>query len=110
MSTDQVFDGGLPAGQFYTVDSERHSVNDYSRSKVACEDAVRATVSRFAIFRLSVVIGAAGGFLGGFLLPALEGSQPVRLFSDELRNFTYIEDIVAAVRWFFSGLPSSKRW
>jgi dTDP-4-dehydrorhamnose reductase len=61
ISTDYVFDGARPPPQPYTEDDATRPVSVYGASKLAGEEAVRASGARWAILRTAWLYGRHGG-------------------------------------------------
>ena len=61
ISTDYVFDGERPPPQPYTEDDATRPLSVYGASKLAGEEAIRATGARWAILRTAWLYGRYGG-------------------------------------------------
>jgi len=59
ISTDYVFDGKLKNGE-YATDAQTNPLNEYGRTKLAGEQAVQNTMSKYYIIRTSWVFGKYG--------------------------------------------------
>ncbi|MCM6880979.1 dTDP-4-dehydrorhamnose reductase [Enterococcus italicus] len=59
ISTDYVFDGKLKNGE-YDTDAQTNPLNEYGRTKLAGEQAVQNTMSKYYIIRTSWVFGKYG--------------------------------------------------
>jgi dTDP-4-dehydrorhamnose reductase len=97
LSTDFVFSGekGL-----YTEEEERRPVNYYGETKVLAEDEVKKYVYEWSIVRTVLVYGKP--FLNRqniltTVAAALQKSQKLNIFNDQVRTPTYVEDLAAAI-------------
>lgn len=93
-STDIVFPGRTTA---YTEDVEPGPINDYGRSKTAAEKAVLLIAPQAAIVRTSVLYSVEHvGPTGEAILAAALGHADTTFYTDEVRSFTHIDDLVSS--------------
>lgn len=95
LSTDFVFDGNR--GNYEEQDNIFPSTR-YGRSKQMAEEIVcSSTSSPHTVLRLALVYGfgipSAQGMVG-WLRDALLANRPVTLFTDEIRNPVYLDDVL----------------
>lgn len=106
MSTDALLDG--ESGP-YVEDAEPDPVHEYGRWKARAELHVRAAMPGAAVVRTSLIVRAdPPDPSSATLLDALRRGEPVRLFTDELRCPTAVEDLAAQV-WEVARLPADRR-
>lgn len=93
-STQYVFDGE-PAGRPpYTINDKTRPVNNYGRTKLAGEEAVRSACSRSYVVRTSWVYGMGkDSFLCTVHADLKEGKR-VRVIDDIWSSTTYVEDLI----------------
>jgi dTDP-4-dehydrorhamnose reductase len=99
VSTDFVFDGKDGP---YEEDARPNPVNDYGRTKLAGENAVReAGPSKWAIARTVLVYGTADGPTRSnvvlWVLNNLLQNEPLHVVDDQWRTPTYVEDLAAGI-------------
>ncbi|MFN3743368.1 MAG: dTDP-4-dehydrorhamnose reductase [Hyphomicrobiaceae bacterium] len=109
ISTDQVFDGTKPGP--YVEGDATAPLSAYGRSKLAGEEAVRATAPRHIILRTSWVYSPFGtNFVINMLRLARQRAE-VRVVNDQTGNPTYAphlaEAILGIARAVTAGPPSS---
>jgi dTDP-4-dehydrorhamnose reductase len=100
ISTDLVFDG--KKGR-YTEDDVPVGINEYAKSKILAEDAVRFLDPAAVILRVSVLYGPGGGPHAGFLdevLARWRSGEPMTFFTDQFRSPTFVPQIAEAVEAF----------
>jgi dTDP-4-dehydrorhamnose reductase len=106
MSTDALLDGERGP---YAEDAEPDPVHEYGRWKARAELHVRASIPGAAVVRTSLIVRADPPDAGSAtLLDALRRGEPVRLFTDELRCPTAVEDLAAQL-WEVARLPADRR-
>lgn len=96
ISTDYVFDGKNGP---YTEEDRPNPLSYYGKSKLASENALRASGVEFLIFRTIVLYGLAPGVRPNFalwLIQNLEKNMPVRVVNDQLCNPTLADDLAYA--------------
>jgi len=95
VSTDYVFDGRKAAP--YVEDDPPAPLNAYGRTKLAGEEAVRASGVRHLIVRSAWFFAPWGGsFVSGILSQAREG-KPLRVVDDVRGSPTSVTDLAEAV-------------
>ena len=96
-STQYAFDGE-PLGRLpYTIEDDPRPVNNYGRTKVAGEAAVRAACARSFIVRTSWIYG---GGKNSFLCTGandLKAGKRVRAIDDIWSSTTYVDDLIERV-------------
>ena len=95
VSTDYVFDGQLPLGQFYAPDAAPAPVSVYGQSKAAGECAVTAW-SKHYLVRTSWVIGTGHNFVATMAKLAENGVDP-SVVSDQHGRLTSAADLAAGI-------------
>lgn len=104
VSTDYVFDGQLPLGQFYTPDAAPAPVSVYGQSKAAGECAVTAWPKHYLV-RTSWVIGSGHNFVATMARLAENGVDP-SVVSDQHGRLTSAADLAAGLLHLVdSGAP-----
>jgi dTDP-4-dehydrorhamnose reductase len=94
LSTDFVFDGKRG---MYREDDPVAPVNYYGETKVRAEELVKRYDGPWSVARTVLVYGASRGGRGNLLTMvagALAEGRPLRIFNDQLRTPTYVEDLV----------------
>jgi dTDP-4-dehydrorhamnose reductase len=102
VSTDFVFDG--EKGK-YKEEDERKPVNYYGETKCLAEDIVMAYEYRWAIARTVMVYGKAIPGKHNFVTQIaehLKTGQSATIFVDQVRTFTYVEDLVKGIEVIIS--------
>ena len=97
VSTDFVFDG-LEGP--YAEDDTTNPVNYYGRTKLEAEDAVKDYEYDWAIVRTVLVYGkpqAGRENLLTIVQNSLTEGKSIRIFDDQYRTPTYVEDLAAAI-------------
>ncbi len=106
VSTDLVFDGNLPAGELYKVDSPLSPSNAYGKFKADMERQLKNISSGIVIARSSLILslkddsveGSTHGKAIRFVLSAINGDHgQIELFEDELRCMSFADDLGAAL-------------
>lgn len=96
-STQYAFDGE-PAGRLpYTIEDEPRPVNNYGRTKVAGEAAVRAACPRSFIVRTSWVYGSGKNSFLCTVPNDLKARKIVRAIDDIWSSTTYVDDLIDRV-------------
>ena len=98
LSTDFVFDGEKG---MYSEDDDPRPVNYYGVTKLEAENAVKNYSFRWSIVRTVLVYGnPQGGRQNILTLVAqkLQNSEAYKVFDDQVRTPTYVEDLVSAVK------------
>jgi len=106
LSTNEVFDGQRTDGRGYVEDDQARPLNPYGASKLAGEEAARATFERAGmserlwIVRTAWLFGPPGNDFPAKITAAarrLRSGQPLRVVSDEYGSPTYTLDLARAV-------------
>jgi dTDP-4-dehydrorhamnose reductase len=93
-STQYAF-AGEPVGRApYTIDDEPRPVNNYGRTKLAGEAAVRSICLRSHIIRTSWVYGSGKNSFLCTVLGDLGSGKRVRAIDDIWSSTTYVEDLI----------------
>ena len=88
-STDQVFDG--EKGN-YTIQDEAKPLNQYGSQKFKAENQIYQVYANSVICRLSLMLGAHGGYEKTFV-ENLKAGKTQTLFTDEIRSVAKVEDV-----------------
>ncbi|GJQ08329.1 hypothetical protein GpartN1_g120.t1 [Galdieria partita] len=97
ISTDQVFDGNLKTGR-YKEDDPVHPTNPYASYKAEMEEQLLSLGGDILICRTSLILTLnPPGKAIRFILDALEPESEIELFTDELRNMSFSEDLGSAL-------------
>ena len=94
ISTDFIFKGTAP---FYTESDAGDPVNYYGLTKLEAEEKVKQYGGDWTIVRPILIYGqpqAGRSNILTFVADALRAGKPVRLFTDQQRRPTYVEDLV----------------
>jgi dTDP-4-dehydrorhamnose reductase len=105
ISTNEVFDGGLPDGAAYGPGATPAPINAYGASKLAAEraatDAYHSVPGRLGIVRTAWLFGSPDTDFPGRILGAAsrarESGQPLRVVGDEWGTPTYTHDLAEAI-------------
>ncbi|WP_424348204.1 sugar nucleotide-binding protein [Kocuria sp. CH-021] len=95
VSTDYVFDGGLPLERAYSVDSPVAPLSVYGQSKAAGE-AAATSVRRHWLVRTSWVIGRGPNFVMTMERLAAQDVDP-RVVNDQVGRLTFAEDLAEGI-------------
>jgi len=93
VSSDYVFDGKLGP---YVEDDKPEPLSYYGKTKLASENALRASDLDFVIARTMVLYGYVPGVKPNFalwLIESLEKKAPVRVVDDQFGNPTLVDDL-----------------
>ncbi|GJD10286.1 dTDP-4-dehydrorhamnose reductase [Galdieria sulphuraria] len=97
VSTDQVFDGKLKNGR-YKEDDPIRPTNPYASCKAEMEEQLLRLGGDILICRTSLVLTLEPpGKAVRFILDALEPESNIEIFTDELRNMSFSEDLGSAL-------------
>src|SRR5690349_5482407 len=97
LSTDFVFSGNEG---FYNEVDERDPVNYYGQTKVLAEDKVTEYLFDWSIVRTVLVYGETFSGRENIVTntaKALQQGRPLKIFTDQLRTPTYVEDLAAGI-------------
>jgi dTDP-4-dehydrorhamnose reductase len=97
LSTDFVFSGEKG---FYKEDDERAPVNYYGETKVLAEDEVMKYPFDWTIARTILVYGKTFSGRENIVTntaKALQQGKPLKIFNDQVRTPTYVEDLAAGL-------------
>lgn len=95
VSTDAVFDGN--SQRPYVETDEVNPPSVYGKSKVAAEDAVKKTVTRYWIFRVSVLFGPGKANFVNKALCKAWGKESYVVANDQLGSATYTLDAAETI-------------
>ena len=98
LSTDFIFNGEKG---FYREDDDPDPVNYYGETKLEAEKLVRPYPAPWAIVRTILVYGDPKSGRQNILTmvsSALKKGEEVKIFSDQLRTPTYVEDLVKGIK------------
>jgi dTDP-4-dehydrorhamnose reductase len=93
-STQYAFDGEPVGRPPYTINDETRPVNNYGRTKLAGEAAVRLVCSRSYIIRTSWVYGSGKNSFLCTVHGDLKKGKRVRVIDDIWSSTTYVEDLI----------------
>lgn len=93
-STDYVFDGSKPSA--YTEDDLPDPKNVYGRTKLAGEQAIRASGCKHLILRTSWVYGVHGGNFMKTILRLAKERDELRIVADQFGAPTWARDLAKA--------------
>jgi dTDP-4-dehydrorhamnose reductase len=93
-STQYAFHGEPVGRPPYTIDDETYPVNNYGRTKLAGEAAVRLACSRSYIIRTSWVYGSGKDSFLCTVHDDLRNGKRVRVIDDIWSSTTYVEDLM----------------
>lgn len=106
LSSDVVFDGATGP---YSEQSTPNPINDYGRSKLAGEEAVRSAHPQALVVRTSVLVGrdrAQRHPFSAFVLEQAAAGTEIVLYENERRNFYPVTHAATAV-WECVGTDAS---
>jgi dTDP-4-dehydrorhamnose reductase len=92
--TQYVFAGEPLGRQPYTVEDEARPVNNYGRTKLAGEEAVRSACARSYIIRTSWIYGSGKNSFLSTVYEDLKAGKTVRAIDDIWSSTTYVEDLI----------------
>ncbi|MGH7887273.1 MAG: SDR family oxidoreductase, partial [Candidatus Binatia bacterium] len=96
-STQYAFEGEPVGRAPYTIQDEPQPVNNYGRTKVAGEEAVRAASVRSYIIRTSWVYGSGKNSFLCVVHNDLRAGKKVRAIDDIWSSTTYVNDLIERV-------------
>ncbi|GAC1427005.1 MAG: SDR family oxidoreductase [Flavisolibacter sp.] len=97
LSTDFVFDG---QSGMYQEEDETSPVNYYGLTKVLAEEKVRNYAFNWSIARTVLVYGKTLGGRPNLITStaiALKRGDPLKIFNDQVRTPTYVEDLASGI-------------
>ena len=94
-STDYVFPG--TGEDFYEVDSPKGPQSVYGRTKLEGEEAVRETLEKYFILRISWVFGINGGNFMRTMLRLSNDHDTLRVVCDQIGSPTYAHDLAPLI-------------
>lgn len=97
ISTDYVFDGKNGP---YTEKNPTNPVSYYGRTKLAGENELRISGSKFTILRINVLYGPAKFGKPDFVkwvINSLRDKKQIKIVNDQFNNPTFADDVVQAV-------------
>lgn len=107
ISTDYVFDGS--GERPFTEESEVAPLGIYGSSKLAGEDAIRATLERYIILRTSWVFGASGNNFVKTMLRLAETRGELGVVGDQFGAPTSARGIAKAITSVISSMSDAER-
>ncbi len=96
-STDYIFDGKNGP---YTEDDKPNPIGYYGRTKLASENSIRVSGTRYTIIRSNVLYGPSKYGRPDFVkwvINSLQNGERICIVTDQIGNPTYIDDLVDAV-------------
>ena len=94
-STDYVFSG--TGEDFYEVDSPKGPQSVYGWTKLEGEEAVRETLEKYFILRISWVFGINGGNFVRTMLRLSNDHDTLRVVNDQIGSPTYAHDLAPLI-------------
>lgn len=94
-STDYIFPG--TGEDFYEVDSPKGPQSVYGRTKLEGEEAVRETLEKYFILRISWVFGINGGNFVRTMLRLSNDHDTLRVVNDQIGSPTYAHDLAPLI-------------
>lgn len=97
LSSDYIFDGKNGP---YSEKDKPNPLGYYGRTKLAAENSIRISGTRFTIIRTNILYGIAKyGRLDfvKWVINSLQANELIRIVTDQTGNPTYIDDILAAI-------------
>ena len=97
ISSDYIFDGKEGP---YTEDDIPNPISYYGRTKLAAENSLRTSGTRFTILRTNVLYGAVLDVHFDFVkwvVENLKGEKQIRIVTDQINNPAFIDDLVLAI-------------
>jgi len=96
-STDYIFDGKNGP---YTEEDKPNPIGYYGRTKLASENSIRISGTRFSIIRTNILYGQIKYGRPDFVkwvINSLQKGEKIFIVTDQIGNPTYIDDLVNAV-------------
>lgn len=96
-STDYIFDGKNGP---YSENDKPNPVGYYGRTKLASENSIKTSGTRFTIIRPNILYGSAKHGRPDFVkwvIESLHDGKTIRIVTDQIGNPTYVDDLVAAI-------------
>jgi dTDP-4-dehydrorhamnose reductase len=97
ISSDYVFDGKEGP---YTEDDIPHPISYYGRTKLAAENAVRTSGTKFTIIRTNVLYGSGEKNRPDFaswVIDSLSKGKEIKIVTDQYNNPAFIDDLVDGI-------------
>ncbi len=97
ISTEYMFDGKNGP---YTEDDKPNPIGYYGRTKLASENSIHVSGTRYTIVRSNVLYGPSKYSRPDFVkwvVNSLQNGEKIRIVTDQIGNPTYIDDLVDAV-------------
>lgn len=101
ISTDFVFDGEKPVGEFYTEDDVPRAINWYGQTKLDGEKKVQESGADFVILRIAYPYGVSSAEKKDFVRiigARLKEGKEIRGVTDHIMCPTFIDDIAQGLR------------
>ena len=96
-STDYIFDGKNGP---YTENDKPNPIGYYGRTKLASENSIKTSGTRFTIIRTNILYGPAKYGRPDFVrwaVDSLRDGKTIKIVTDQIGNPTYVDDLVAAI-------------
>ena len=97
ISTDYIFDGKEGP---YSEKDKPNPISYYGRTKLASENALRISGSKYTIVRTNVLYGPSKYGAPDFVkwvVDSLSADKPIRIVTDQIGNPTFIPDLANAI-------------
>ena len=97
ISTDYIFDG--KNGPYSEIDTP-NPLGYYARTKLASENALKISGTKYSILRTNVLYGTAKFSRPDFVkwvVDSLKAEKHIRIVDDQINNPTFIDDLVQAI-------------
>ena len=96
-STDYIFDGKNGP---YTENDKPNPIGYYGRTKLASENSIKTSGTRFTVIRTNILYGPAKYGRPDFVrwaVDSLRDGKTIKIVTDQIGNPTYVDDLVAAI-------------
>ena len=96
-STDYIFDGKNGP---YSENDKPNPIGYYGRTKLASENSIKTSGTRFTVIRTNILYGPAKYGRPDFVrwaVDSLRDGKTIKIVTDQIGNPTYVDDLVAAI-------------